>query len=254
MAARQALMRPERTIQSIAATTQALNARFRNSDTFSLLRDTLGDATLGRLALVSSFGAESAVLLHLISRVRPDLPIFLIDTELLFQETLDYQKTLAERFGLTDIRVLKAPRAKLFARDPDNLLSHFDPDACCHLRKVEPLEKALSGFDGWISGRKRFQGGLRQHLPLFEAEDNRRIKINPLAHWSRDDLRAYMRDHALPPHPLAAKGYPSIGCAPCTTTANTGEDTRAGRWRNSDKVECGIHLGATPTNSKRSAA
>jgi len=239
-------MRLERQINSIDETVATLNARYRGEGAFSLLRGVLSNGDAGRLALVSSFGAESAVLLHLVSRTRPDLPVLLIDTELLFEETLEYQQTLADSFGLTGVSVLKAPRDEVFSRDPDNLLSHFDPDACCRLRKIEPLKKALAGFDGWITGRKRFQGGVRQKIDLFENEGNRRIKINPLAHWSRDDLRAYMHEHDLPAHPLAAKGYPSIGCAPCTTEANTGENTRAGRWRNSDKIECGIHLEPAP--------
>ncbi|NOX39714.1 MAG: phosphoadenylyl-sulfate reductase [Alphaproteobacteria bacterium] len=219
-----------------------LNARYRNHGAVSVLSHALADPMLGKIALVSSFGAESVVLLHLISIMDRTTPVLFIDTELLFAETLHYQETLAEAFGLSDIRRLTTPRDQIFERDPDNLLRHFDPDACCHLRKIEPLQKGLSGFDAWVTGRKRYQGGLRQKIEFFEAENAERIKINPLAHWGRDDLEDYIANNNLPRHPLVAKGYPSIGCAPCTTQVNLGEDIRAGRWRNTDKIECGIHF------------
>jgi len=232
-----------------------LNARYRHHGAVAVLSHALADPMLGKIALVSSFGAESVVLLHLISIMDRTTPVLFIDTELLFAETLAYQETLAETFALSDIRRLQTPRDEMFERDPDNLLRHFDPDACCHLRKIEPLQKGLADFDAWVTGRKRYQGGLRQKIEFFEVENAQRIKINPLAHWGRHDLEDYIANNNLPRHPLVAKGYPSIGCAPCTTQVNMGEDIRAGRWRNTEKIECGIHFGDDgATRTKKDAA
>ena len=219
----------------------ALNIRYRNHGAVSVLSHALSDPMIGSTALVSSFGAESVVLLHLVSIMDRSIPVLFIDTEMLFDETLTYQRNLALDFGLSDVRILKAARDQVFARDPDNLLHLYEPDACCTLRKVEPLQQALRGFDGWITGRKRYQGGKRQQIGFFES-DTTRIKINPLAHWSRDDLTDYIVNNRLPRHPLVAKGYPSIGCKPCTSRVAPGDDARAGRWANSRKTECGIHF------------
>lgn len=206
-------------------------------------RDVIATAVdaVDRLALVSSFGAESVVLLHLASRVKPDLPVLFIDTEMLFPETLSYQRQVAIKLGLTRIKTIRA--ADISAHDPDGTLHQRDPDACCALRKTVPLENAMNGFDGWITGRKRFHSSGRATLQHFEVEDeSQRIKVNPLAFWSRDDVAEYIAENNLPRHPLVAKGYASIGCAPCTTPTKPGEDPRAGRWRGTDKDECGIHF------------
>ncbi|MFN3661691.1 phosphoadenylyl-sulfate reductase [Yoonia sp.] len=217
------------------------NTLHRKSDADTILRHALEDVQIGPVALVSSFGAESVVLLHLAAQVDPAVPVIFLDTEMLFPETLDYQRQIATTLGLTDVRVITPNRNDVLREDVDGLLHQADPDACCDLRKARPLEKALQGFGGWITGRKQFQNGQRAALPLFE-KDGARIKINPLAHWSSDDLRGYMEDHNLPRHPLVARGYPSIGCMPCTTRVSAGEDPRAGRWRDSEKTECGIHF------------
>jgi phosphoadenosine phosphosulfate reductase len=195
----------------------------------------------GGLALVSSFGAESAVLLHLVARVDASLPVLFIDTGKLFPATLRYRDTLVERFGLTDVRVLKPSAEDLQTQDPTGALWMRDTDACCDIRKVRPLARAVADLDAWISGRKRFQASSRSNIPLFEA-DGPRVKVNPLADWDPGDLRAYMQAHDLPPHPLVAEGYPSIGCMPCTSPVAEGEDPRAGRWRGGEKTECGIHF------------
>jgi len=222
---------------------RALNARYRHHSAISVLEHALGDPQAGRLALVSSFGAESAVLLHMVSLVRRDTPVIFIDTRLLFAETLVYQQELAERLGLTDVRITKTHRHDLARRDPDGNLHRRDTDACCALRKTEPLQRALAGFDGWITGRKRYQGGTRTVLDFFETEPGTgRMKVNPLAHWRREDVQTYMEENRLPRHPLVAKGYPSIGCMPCTSPVNEGENIRAGRWRGEEKSECGIHF------------
>ncbi|MFA7433074.1 MAG: phosphoadenylyl-sulfate reductase [Gemmobacter sp.] len=227
----------------VADRVAALNDRYRHHAAVAVLSHVLRDPDLGRVALVSSFGAESVVLLHLISVMAPATPVLFIDTEMLFPETLAYQADLARRLDLRDLRVIRADPAGVAARDPGGNLHRSDPDACCTLRKTEPLEQALSGHDAWITGRKRFQGGTRQALDFFEAEAGTgRIKVNPLAHWGPQDVQDYMLNNRLPKHPLVAQGYPSIGCAPCTSPVAEGEDPRAGRWRGSDKTECGIHF------------
>lgn len=222
-----------------AADAAALNARYAG-DGEAALAAVLTDPAFGRVALVSSFGAESAVLLHLAARVRCDVPVLFVDTGWLFPETLRYAEDLSAHLGLADVRWLRPEPGLLAAADPKRLRWSYDPDGCCAIRKVAPLEAALAGFDLWISGRKAHQSATRRHLPLFEA-DGARLKLNPLADWSADRLRAHAAAHALPPHPLVADGYPSIGCSPCTSRVQPGEDPRAGRWRGWDKTECGIH-------------
>ena len=197
----------------------------------------------GRVALISSFGADAAVLLHMAASVDRAFPVLMLETGMLFPETLAYQRALAERLGLSDLRNLRPDPADLAASDPDGSLHRRDADACCALRKVRPLGRALAHFAVTISGRKRYQTGSRAALEVFEADEDR-LRVNPLAGWSAQDLRDYMSVHALPLHPLVGQGYPSIGCAPCTTPVGRGEDPRAGRWRGSEKTECGIHLGA----------
>ncbi len=226
----------------VAERVAALNARYRHHGATAVLEHALKDADLGRVALVSSFGAESVVLLHLVSVIAPETPVLFVDTRMLFSETLDYQRQLAETLHLCDIRTIRAAQPRVAFEDPDGTLHQFSTDACCAVRKVEPLERALRTFDGWITGRKRFQGATRQDVDFFENEGDFRIKVNPLAHWGREDLEEYIVNNRLPRHPLVAKGYPSIGCAPCTTPVKPGEDPRAGRWRNSSKTECGIHF------------
>ncbi len=227
---------------SVAARVAALNARYRHHGATAVLEHSLRDVDLGSVALVSSFGAESVVLLHLVSVIAPETPVLFIDTRMLFAETLEYQRTLAESLPLCDIRTIRAAAPRLALEDPDNTLHQFNTDACCGVRKVEPLERALAPFDGWITGRKRYQGSARGQVDFFEAEGDLRIKVNPLAHWGREDLEDYIVNNRLPRHPLVAKGYPSIGCAPCTSAVKPGEDPRAGRWRGSEKTECGIHF------------
>lgn len=219
-----------------------LNDRYRHHGATDVLSHALFDPEVGNLALVSSFGAESVVLLHLVSVIAPGTPVLFIDTQMLFPETLAYQQELAHRLPLTDVRSVRADQAEAAFDDPDGTLHQFDTDACCALRKTRPLERALQGFDGWITGRKRFQSGSRATLEFFENEADVRIKVNPLAHWGPDDLQDYITNNRLPRHPLVARGYPSIGCAPCTSPVKPGEDPRAGRWRGTRKTECGIHF------------
>lgn len=211
-------------------------------DGLALVRAVLGSPFGRRIALVSSFGAESAVLLDMVASVDPATPVVFLDTMMLFPETLAYQRTLCEHLGLQDVRHARPDPAALARHDRQGDLHRHDADLCCHLRKTEPLEQALSGFVGWITGRKRFQGGARAALPLIESEPTTgRVKINPLANWSLEDIRHYRRLRQLPLHPLVAKGFASLGCQPCTSPTAPGEAPRAGRWRGLDKLECGIH-------------
>lgn len=220
----------------------ALNRRYKHHGATAVLEHALSDDRVGKIAMVSSFGAESVALLHLISILDRKTPVIFIDTELLFAETLVYQQELAERLNLQNLRIISAKREAIFKHDNESLLHLHDPDACCALRKTEPLQRALGGFDAWITGRKRYQGQTRAALDFFENEDDKRIKVNPLAHWTTQDVQDYIAENRLPRHPLVAKGYPSIGCSPCTTRVNDGEDPRAGRWRDTSKDECGIHF------------
>jgi phosphoadenosine phosphosulfate reductase len=198
--------------------------------------------TVGRdkLALVSSFGTESAALLKVMADVDPAIPVIFLDTGWMFEETLAYRDTLIQRLGLRDVRSVKPSEATLSREDPNGDLWFSDPDACCRIRKVEPLARALEPFDGWINGRKRFQGGLRATIPVVE-QDGARLKFNPFANASRQEIEAIYKNADLPPHPLLAAGFLSVGCMPCTSRTEAGEDARAGRWRGRAKTECGIH-------------
>lgn len=221
----------------------ALQGRYDNAEPLDLLRGVIRTEFSGRVALVSSFGTESAALLHLIAQVDRATPVVFLDTGKLFGETKRYRDQLIKLLGLTGVRSVTPDPAALAARDPRGILWTQDPDACCALRKVEPLRRALEPYDAWFTGRKAFQAATRAALPRFEIEEGR-IKINPIVRWTKTDIDAYFSTHDLPRHPLEADGYLSIGCMPCTSRVEPGEDARAGRWRGSDKVECGIHLPA----------
>ncbi|MGO4715877.1 phosphoadenylyl-sulfate reductase [Bradyrhizobium sp. 2TAF24] len=197
-----------------------------------------------RLAVVSSFGAESAVLLKIVADVDPAIPVVFLDTGWLFQETLDYRDALTKQLGLRDVRTIHPLPDALAAQDAERELWFSDPDACCRIRKVEPLIRALQPFDGWLNGRKRFQGGLRTAMSVVEA-DGARLKFNPLANATPEQLADIFTAAQLPPHPLVASGFRSIGCMPCTSRSAADEDSRAGRWRGRGKTECGIHTTAT---------
>lgn len=245
MALLEALARPLETLNPAIEHARLLAERFEHWRTHDVLDEVIHNEFEGRVALVSSFGAESVVLLHLAASVDSSLPVIFIDSGKMFGSTLRYRNELVNRLRLTDVRVARPDPVVIAAQDADSALWLREPDACCAIRKVAPLARALSGFDAWISGRKRYQGGARADLPLVEA-DGERIKVNPLAAWTKDDVEAYRRLHDLPEHPLVADGFRSIGCMPCTTRVAEGEDERDGRWRDVDKTECGIHTGLPP--------
>jgi phosphoadenosine phosphosulfate reductase len=194
----------------------------------------------GRAAVVSSFGAESAVLLHMVAEVDKATPVIFLDTGKHFWETLSYRSMLIDRLGLTGVRIITPDEADLAARDADGTLHRRNPDQCCHIRKTLPLAKALDGFDVTISGRKRYHGAARATLDFLSIADGR-LKVEPLAGFSALDINAYMKSHDLPAHPLTGIGYFSIGCEPCTMPGGSSQDPRAGRWAGTSKTECGIH-------------
>jgi phosphoadenosine phosphosulfate reductase len=220
----------------------ALDGLFDEMDGVAVLRHAVNELLAGNIAIVSSFGADSSVLLHMVAQVDTSLPVYFLETGKHFPETLHYVETLKTRFGLSNVRWLRPDPRDIARFDPDGVLWETDPDSCCHIRKTEPLEAEIAQFGGWVTGRKRYQTAERGVLPHFELTSDDRIKVNPLAYFSDEDITAYKHRYDLPEHPLLAKGYKSIGCAPCTTIVAEGEDPRAGRWRGLNKKECGIHF------------
>ncbi|MDQ0315237.1 phosphoadenylyl-sulfate reductase [Amorphus orientalis] len=220
----------------------ALERQMKVRRSLDTLRSVLLEGSAGRVAVVSSFGGESAVLLALVAEIKPDAPVIFLETGKHFPETLRHRDQLAAQLGLTNVQSITPAEDDLAEDDPQGTLWAKDTDRCCTIRKVLPLERALSGYDSWITGRKRFQAATRNALPLVEW-DGLHVKVNPLADWTKEDLAAFMEERALPSHPLTAQGFPSIGCMPCTSRVEEGADERSGRWQGSGKVECGIHLG-----------
>jgi phosphoadenosine phosphosulfate reductase len=227
-------------VASVLPAAAALNDALRDASPAQVIEAALRTIGRDRLALVSSFGTESAALLKVMADVDPAIPVIFLDTGWLFEETLAYRDTLIAALGLKDVRSIQPSEDALKSEDPDRELWFTDPDACCRIRKVEPLARALTSFDAWINGRKRFQGGLRADIAVVE-DDGARLKFNPFANVSRADIEAIYASAKLPPHPLVASGFLSVGCMPCTSRATTDEGARAGRWRGRAKTECGIH-------------
>lgn len=228
-----------------AADVEALNARFAGVPTIAMLRAVLREGLAGDIAAVSSFGAESAVLLHLIATIDRSVPVLFLDTGKHFPETLAYRDMVMKRLGMTNLVNLTPNAGDLATRDETGLRWSYDPDGCCEIRKVQPLSAALAHFDASFTGRKGFQSETRAGLKAFELDQTDaqgRLKINPLASWTSEQVRAYFDGTGLPAHPLVQQGYPSIGCSPCTTRVAPGEDPRSGRWKGWDKTECGIHV------------
>jgi phosphoadenosine phosphosulfate reductase len=220
----------------------SLNGMFDEMDGVGVLRQAVTELLADDVAIVSSFGADSVVLLHMVSEVDKDLPVYFLETGKHFPETLDYVETIKQRLGLTNIIALHPDDKDVQRFDPKGDLWETDPDSCCHIRKTEPLDATVAGFGGWVTGRKRYQTAERGVLPHFELTSDDRVKVNPLAYFSDADITSYKLKYGLPEHPLYSKGYKSIGCAPCTSVVAEGEDPRAGRWRGLNKKECGIHF------------
>jgi phosphoadenosine phosphosulfate reductase len=236
---------------SIAESAAALSTEFETLPAEAVVARAI-DEFRGRIALVSSFGAEAAALLHVVARIDRTTPVIFLDTGKHFAQTISYREDLARALGLTDVRDIRPSAEEAALSDPKGDLWRRDNDACCALRKVRPLGAALSGFDAWFTGRKRMHGALRAFLPIVEASPPH-IKINPLARWTAADVDAYAAKHALPAHPLVEQGFRSIGCWPCTAPVATGDDPRAGRWRGLSKTECGIHRGAVTSRIAKTA-
>jgi len=232
----------------------SLNGMFDEMDGVAVLRQAVTELLVDDVAIVSSFGADSSVLLHMVSEVDKDLPVYFLETGKHFPETLDYVETLKQHLGLTNVIALRPDSKDVLRFDPKGDLWETDPDSCCHIRKTEPLDAVVSGFGGWVTGRKRYQTTERGVLPHFELTSDDRIKVNPLAYFSDADITAYKLKYGLPEHPLYSKGYKSIGCAPCTSAVAEGEDARAGRWRGLNKKECGIHFDFNGAIAKPMAA
>jgi len=234
-------MLPERTARSPdLPSAEGLDRALRNASPADVIAAALQAVGREHLAVVSSFGTESAALLKVMADVDAAIPVIFLDTGWLFEETLAYRDTLIATLGLHDVRSIQPLEATLSRKDPDRELWFSNPDTCCRIRKVEPLARALAPFDAWINGRKRFQGGARAAIPVVES-DGARLKFNPFANASREEIAAIYTLANLPPHPLVASGYLSVGCMPCTSRTSPDEDARAGRWRGRPKTECGIH-------------
>lgn len=194
----------------------------------------------GKVALVSSLGVDSVVLLHMVAQIDKDVPVIFLDTGKHFRETLAYRDMIIDDLGLTNFQNVRPDPKAVKAEDPNGDLNETAPDGCCDLRKVRPLDSVIQGYEARITGRKRYQTAERANMPILE-QIGKQAKINPLAYWRAKDVTAYIQKHDLPPHPMLSLGFLSIGCQPCTTRVVEGEDPRAGRWRHHDKTECGIH-------------
>ena len=223
-----------------AVRAEALSAAWEHLTAQEILQKVIQEEFIGDITLSSSFGADSAVLLHMVAQIEPNLPVLFLDTDRHFFQTLQYRDELVSKLGLTNLINLKADVAEAAREDDKNTLWRTQPDQCCDLRKVRPLNRFMEGYGAWISGRKRHQSATRTKLPIVEF-DGRHFKVNPLATWTSADIDAYFLNHDLPPHPLVDQGFPSIGCFTCTKPVAAGEDARSGRWAGTEKVECGIH-------------
>ena len=199
-----------------------------------------------RLLFTSSFGAGSGVLLHLWSEIARELPVLFLDTGFLFPETLSYRDELIDRLRLNVDVVRPAVGRDEFLRENGANIYEFNPDLCCQHNKVDPLAPFLARAEGWISGLRRDQSAARASTPILLPTDDGPVKVHPLATMTAAEGLAYMHEHGIPEHPLVARRYLSIGCAPCTRPVEEGEDERAGRWAGSSKTECGLHTALRP--------
>jgi len=194
------------------------------------------DTFPGKAALTVSFGGGGVVLAHLISRIDRSVPVIFLDTRFHFRETYEFKQQFADQYGLNLVELTPLT-------DPGPLYK-TDPDRCCFIRKVEPLERAIVGVDAWISAVRQDQSDSRaatEVLEYHEVGGRPIVKVFPLAHWSRADVWRYIRENGVPYHPLLDQGYTSIGCWPCTRPTRPGDAERAGRWSGTGKLECGLH-------------
>lgn len=215
--------------------------------------------TIDNVAVATSFQSSGLVILHMTRALGLRPPVLFIDTGFHFPETIDFRMRIAAEWDLhvVDVRGKHgSPEGQAALYGPE--LYRRDPEKCCFVNKVEPLQRELESYDGWISGIRRDQSPLRAETPTMEAQmlqsGKEVLKIHPLAHWNKGDVSRYVADHAIPTHPLLEQGFRSIGCAPCTRATLPGEDDRAGRWSDLSKTECGIHLFGRPNSPRQSEA
>ncbi len=226
---------------------EELNTKFEKEQPEVILRWAVQEFR-PNIAVSSSFQTESIALLHRVSQIDPRIKILFLETGFHFQETLDFKKLVIEKLGLTNVVELKADpkrREELMKQYQNEPYKH-NPDLCCQINKVEPLDRAIEGLDAWISGIRRSQSETRKDIRIIEEYQNGLYKINPLANVTSGDIWWYIRQHNLPKHELFDKGYLSIGCWPCTKPVQPGDDERSGRWAGKEKTECGIHTFMKP--------
>ncbi len=194
-----------------------------------------------QIALSSSFQTQSMPLLHMATQIRRDLLILFLDTGYHFWDSLIFREQIASQWKLNVLDLYRDSRWDHFARQHSRSLPLEDPDLCCYINKVQPMQKALQDLKAWITGIRRDQTAARAHAKILELQPDGLLKVNPLLNWSKVDVETYINQHNLPVHPLLVKGYRSIGCAPCTVAVGVNEDERAGRWAGRSKTECGLH-------------
>lgn len=241
----------------MTASLSRLQTFYGDYEANALLRAVINTEFKGKIALISSFGADSALLIKMVADVNPNVPVLFLETGKHFKETLEYVSHLEKLFGLKELRRLKPDPELLKKTDPDGELWKTHVNRCCWLRKVEPLNRALESgeFEAVITGRKRYQTQERKDIDNIELFDDGIFRINPLSTWTKDDIKKEFKKQNLPQHPLVEQGYPSIGCEPCTKAVHPGEDERSGRWahtidmRGNQKQECGIHTGGSGDGS-----
>ena len=202
-----------------------------------------------KIVASSSFQTQSVALLHMVSQVCPDMKVLFLDTGFHFGETLAYRDNLQDLFNLKIKNIYPDPETTQHLRNPSDPLYFKDPDLCCRINKIRPMERAILGIDAWVSGIRRDQTPSRRDVQIFERQNDNLVKIHPLAMWTKRDLWSYINHYQLPLHPLFNKGYTSIGCTPCTRPIIEGGDERAGRWEGQIKTECGLHTNIVPSDS-----
>jgi phosphoadenosine phosphosulfate reductase len=199
------------------------------------------DSYYPHIAMSTSFQTQSIPLLHMMAHIQPEMRIFFLDTGFHFWDTLMFREQMGYEWQLNIVDLRRDHRWDEFMRQNRQTLPDDDPNLCCYLNKVQPMQNAMHGLKAWISGIRRDQTSERAHAQIIELQKDGLVKINPLLNWTKQDIQAYIAEHQLPSHPLLAKGYRSIGCAPCTQAVENGQDERSGRWVGKGKTECGLH-------------
>lgn len=219
---------------------ERLSAEFETKTPQEILKWAI-DMFWPQIVLSSSFQTQSVPLLHMVSQIRRDVLVFFLDTGYHFWDTLVFREQLASEWHLNVLDLYRDTRWDHFARQHTRTLPLEDPDLCCYLHKVQPMQKALKDMVAWISGIRRDQTATRAHARILELQPDGLLKVNPMLNWTKADVKRYMEENHLPSHPLLEKGYRSVGCAPCTVAIGLNDDERAGRWKGRSKTECGLH-------------